>query len=590
MPRHLPPGDEPSSVERYVWDPDLVSEQQRDAVLHPGNYFLTACPGSGKTRTVGVRLAYWSAIDDEELGRTRRIAATSYTNTAVREVTRAAAEAGGSYSDPHFVGTLHRFLMQYVVRPLGSNLMGCASTPRIVASPKGRKENDEKLPVKHRYTETNVSVWDLEWRADGSMTLPEIPFALREKVDPDVFVEQLQERAIAAKNALARKGLLSMSDALYWAMRVLEDEDLAQVVASRFDELIVDEVQDTSDVQQECIRRLSHGGIRSLVFVGDLDQAIYGFAHAHPEDVRSLVSDTVGQTSIPLSENYRSSQKLCDVASHFAGGREPDAAVGKYRDYGVSPEIIFYEEDDIQTAVAAFQDRLATLDIQQSDGVVLCRLTRTTDSLAGIASVALTGGLRDTVESVAAVRGSGTLDRDAIRNVENMVLSQVDPDGELDSLDSDERLKLRLGVMEVLDGLPPFETPAKRWAKAAREDLTALAATMVEDPSPLGARIRAPQGNGDRSIAEIAGDSNSGLRIRTIHSAKGESIGATLLVAVAGAVSVDWDSWLDGPESEEVRVAYVALTRAERFSALALPRSCPSTLVDRYLERGFTIG
>ena len=50
-------------------------------------------------------------------------------------------------------------------------------------------------------------------------------------------------------------------------------------------------------------------------------------------------------------------------------------------------------------------------------------------------------------------------------------------------------------------------------------------------------------------------------------------------------------SWVttvtDNQTVEEVRVAYVALTRARRYLAMALPTSCPQQLVDLYADRGF---
>lgn len=576
-------------IESYVRESGEVSAQQRAAIEADRNFFLTACPGSGKTRTVGVRLAYWSAVPDPELGRTRRVAATSFTNTAIREILRAVDAAGGSAADPQFVGTLHRFLMRYVVRPFGSGVMGCEGPPRIVASTSSRKGEDDTVDFKHQWSESTVSVWDFHWAADGSLSTSEVPYSLKDKLDPDELSETLQQRVRTAKIALARRGLLSMSDALYWAMRVLEDDHNAQAVASRFDELIVDEAQDTTDVQQICLRRLHESGLHSIVFVGDMNQAIYGFANAQPERIRSLVDD-IAPERIELNENWRSSQAICDVSHHFADTPGPDVAVGPARDYGLPPELHFYAEEDVQVAVDGFVQRLRELELDPADSVVLCRSRATTEELTGNGQVSLgRGGFRIMVAAVAAARGLSRFDRDVVREVENLVLSLVDPDAELEQMSSDEHLSLRLGVMRMLDSLPDFDMASKEWAKAARGGLTELMGSMVADPPSAAGQVRTPSGAGTLPVSTVMGELRRGPEIRTIHAAKGESHTATLLMAVGDNRSTNWELWLEGPESEEVRIAYVALTRARRYGSLALPDSCPREIVDVYLSRGFRL-
>jgi superfamily I DNA/RNA helicase len=572
----------------YIDDPSNVSPQQRIAVVHPGRFFLTACPGSGKTRTVGIRLALWSAIVDESLGRTRRVAATSYTNTAVRQMMAAADRAGHPVGDPQFAGTLHRFLLRYVVRPFGRRFMGCDQPPRVIASPGGRPET---VKFKLGYSKpVDIPIWDFEWRADGSLSLHETPFALRSKITADELSAKLAGPASNAKLALARRGLLSMSDVLYWAMRALEDDEVATTVAARFDELIIDEAQDTSDVQQRCIEMINGAGLMSLVFVGDLHQSIYGFAHADPKKLETLIASTTGAT-LELNENWRSSQALCDVTYQFSGRSKPDVAVGPHRDAGHPPELLIYPGDDTPAAVAIFVERLAVAGIDAKEGLVLCRWLTTTERLSGV-EVSLGRGFRTLVAGAVAAQGDGAIEREVIQEVERLVMSLVDPDCDLDELSPTQRLDLRLGVLKLLKALPAFDLECKSWAKQARTLLTTLAeelsgATILN----AGSKVRAPVGGGDFVLADIVGALPAAPSVRTIHSVKGESHAATLLVAVDSQhLGANWESWLGAGDPEEVRVAYVALTRAQRYSALALPDACPADVVNEFLARGFVLG
>lgn len=570
----------------YIDDPSNISPSQRDAVTHPGNFFLAACPGSGKTRTVGVRLAYWAQVVDEQLGRTRRIAATSYTNTAVREITTAAARAGEDVGSPHFVGTLHRFLLRYVVRPFGRTLMGCADLPKIIADTTSRNVAEEQVWI-GRFR-TPIPVWDFDWRADGTLTVTELPYQLRASLDEATAAARGQDAAREAKLALAARGMLSMSDALYWAMRALESDDVAKVVATRFDELIIDEVQDTGDVQQRCIERLRQGGLHSLVHVGDMQQAIYGFAHADPEALARLIDRTTDDT-LELRENWRSSQAICDVTHHFSDRNSPDEAVGVHRDAGHPPELIFYSDGNEQAAINTFTERLEAHGIVVEGSVVLCRWTSTTDRLRGAPDVKLGRALRPLVAGAAAVQSGRTLDRETIIEVERLVMSFADPDCDIDALEQDDRLRLRVAAMSLLGSLPSFEITAKAWAQAARDELKTQLQTLADDPLNPGSRVKAPPGAGEQTMTQIVGGPGAQPPIQTIHAVKGQSHLATLVIAVDSSYmpSSNSSSWLGTSDLEEVRVAYVALTRAQRYTALALPDSCSQETVDEYLARGF---
>jgi hypothetical protein len=570
----------------FIDDPSRVSAPQRSAVVHPGRFFLTACPGSGKTRTVGVRLAFWAQTSDPLLGRPRRVAATSYTNTAVRQITTAAERAGQVVADPHFVGTLHRFLLRYVVRPFGRTLMGCAELPKVVGDTAGRSVDDEQVWI-GRF-KTPVPVWNFDWRADGTLTVSELPYALPGSLDLETAAERGQERALEAKAALAVRGLLSMSDVLYWAMRALQDDDIARVVASRFDELIVDEVQDTGDVQQQCIRRLHDGGIRSVVYVGDMQQAIYGFAYADPASLAELIRLTTDEI-LRLNENWRSSQAICDVTHQFSDRGQPDRAVGVNRDAGHAPELIVYPDDDEQQAVDTFTARLAELGISAADAIVLCRWMSTTERLRGTPEIKLGRGLRPLVEAAAAVQGRRTLDRTTLHEVERLVMGFVEIDADLDTMDPDEHLALRIGVMGLLGALPGFDLEARAWTKVARDLLKTLLDELCDDASSPSSRVKTPPGAANLTLAQICGGPDSEPPIQTIHSVKGASHLATLVIAVDSTYmpSTNSASWLGSGDPEEVRVAYVALTRAQRYSALALPASCSQATLDAYCARGF---
>src|SRR5690606_38116796 len=83
----------------------------------PGEAFLEACPGAGKTSAIVMRIARLVA----ELSPRRGIAFLSFTNSAVEEFLNRCHRAGirNEIRFRGFVGTFDRFISHFIVRPVG---------------------------------------------------------------------------------------------------------------------------------------------------------------------------------------------------------------------------------------------------------------------------------------------------------------------------------------------------------------------------------------------------------------------------------------------------------------------------------------
>lgn len=98
----------------------------------------------------------------------------------------------------------------------------------------------------------------------------------------------------------------------------------AEELKSRFDEILVDEYQDTNDLQDMLFTILSDDG-KHLFAVGDVKQSIYGFRRANPENFlrkRAACYPYEGTSpdlpkGITLAENFRSRREICDYVNYF---------------------------------------------------------------------------------------------------------------------------------------------------------------------------------------------------------------------------------------------------------------------------------
>ena len=90
-----------------------LNSEQRIACECLNNIILTACPGSGKTRTVSHRLAYLQGV----YSTSRRLhLAITYTNRAADEILER-IETLNIDADNIWAGTIHQFCMQFIIRP-----------------------------------------------------------------------------------------------------------------------------------------------------------------------------------------------------------------------------------------------------------------------------------------------------------------------------------------------------------------------------------------------------------------------------------------------------------------------------------------
>ena len=109
-------------------------------------------------------------------------------------------------------------------------------------------------------------------------------------------------------------------------LNLLKNTDILDDCHKRFKNILVDECQDTNDIQIEIISKLFSPMKNTLFVVGDPKQAIYGFRGSNPNGFLKLI-DIVknnGGKNINLSTNFRSTSHVIDFVNTVASGLEID--------------------------------------------------------------------------------------------------------------------------------------------------------------------------------------------------------------------------------------------------------------------------
>lgn len=563
----------------------VVTDEQKAAIEADGNFLLDACPGSGKTRTAGIRAA-WLA-----LSKGWKVAATSYTNVAVAEIRAASAFAGAVLTGDHFCGTLHSLLLRYVFYPFGHLVMECKGQPTLVIDPPDCPMSFDPIWVGD--DAPRASLWMYEFRRDGTFSVNKPPELRVDVVD---ILKFGSDKAAAQKKELFREGYASRSDAMFVAMEVLENhKNIADLIAARFDEIIVDEAQDTSDVQLRCLEILKETKkLRSLVLVGDPQQSIYEWQGSDPLAGARFAAKH-GMETLRLTKNFRSSQAICDVAYRLAGRDEADEASGEDRDFGIAPEILLYSDANGATALEAFAARLQELGIDPHLAPVLARTTTFVSRLNRIRTAKANPAVKVVGTAAASLQRNGWVDPKSLGAVEALVRRLAW--GTAIPEDTSTRVRLRDAVTKLLGDLPLLDQDLdlKSWIAAGRDSVKAAVASLSDAPvGNASSRFKAKAGDDKRSAKNAFDVGGSEIWARTIHSAKGESHPAVMLAAAKATKDRDhareWIKAQMGDElDEETRVGYVAVTRARRYCAVALPSNTPQEVIDAYVAAGFVL-
>ncbi|MGI8475616.1 MAG: ATP-dependent DNA helicase, partial [Thermomicrobiales bacterium] len=111
-------------------------------------------------------------------------------------------------------------------------------------------------------------------------------------------------------------GAIDYGDQIALACEVLDRPEVAAAYHARYRYVLVDEFQDTNFAQSVLASRLVTGPLGNICVVGDPNQAIYAFRGAAPDNLDRFADTELPSTkTIELSENFRSTQAILDVAN-----------------------------------------------------------------------------------------------------------------------------------------------------------------------------------------------------------------------------------------------------------------------------------
>lgn len=291
--------------------------EQQDLIEHSGsNLFVTAVPGAGKTTTMAQRFARLTR--NTSCADRRGVAVLSFTNAAATEIEEKARIVEGDLTPPNFIGTIDSFLRRFLVVPYIKSRLNVVPDIRDewrdfgdlakFCIPNGvfRNSIQEASLAEISFPKSKVS-YDLLKR--GGFFQSRIP----KQTGDEKVVKKAEQR----QQQLNCAGYFDAYSARMLALRILNENlyQLTDILASRFREVILDEVQDCNATDLLLLRKLSRKSVQ-LTLIGDLDQDIYRFRGSDADKVREFCkAEERNFKPLTLKQNFRSTPEICEFVS-----------------------------------------------------------------------------------------------------------------------------------------------------------------------------------------------------------------------------------------------------------------------------------
>ncbi len=284
-----------------------LNPKQLEAVTGPNKSSLVlAGAGSGKTRVLTSRIAW---LIDTNQASPQEVMAVTFTNKAAQEMLLRISTMLPINVRGMWVGTFHglcnRLLRHHhtdVGLPLSFQILDSNDQLSVIKRViKNKQINIDKYPPKQAQYHINSA-------KDQGLRFNDID-------EVDDYSYGLNQIYLAYQQLCDQEGLVDFGELLLRCYELLKKNVLVcKHYQNRFKHLLVDEFQDTNELQYNWLQLLSCK-TNAIFAVGDDDQSIYGFRGARTNNLKDFVRDLNVTETIKLEQNYRSLGHILDAAN-----------------------------------------------------------------------------------------------------------------------------------------------------------------------------------------------------------------------------------------------------------------------------------
>lgn len=297
-----------------------LNNEQLEAIQYPytGPVLVLAGAGTGKTTVLTKRIEY---LITELCYEPNNILAITFTNKAGAEIKKRLNDIG---YDLNWVGTFHSICMKILrrdiirlnrsqdfkiidpddINKILKNILTDLNIKPDYIPLKTVLYYIEKLKTSFYSVGYNKEIFD-KFVDKFSNRMPELE---TQKQDIEQIWKLYEEK-------LLENNYLDFNDLLNYTTYILKEfEEAKRYWNYKFEYILIDEFQDTNDVQYELLMLLKNDD-NNLFAVGDGDQTIYSFRGANPNIINNFIELIPDNKIIVLKQNYRSTQNILNASN-----------------------------------------------------------------------------------------------------------------------------------------------------------------------------------------------------------------------------------------------------------------------------------
>lgn len=573
---------------------DLNEEQQKAVLQTDGPMIVLAGAGSGKTRVITYKVIYLIKENVDPAN----ILAITFTNKASNEMKERIHKALSNlkiYTTPT-VSTFHS-LCAKILR-IDGKYIGIPANFVIY------DEQDQLDTIKEAFKILNISTKDYKPHSILT-TISQAKNELISDTEYKNIARGLFQKIVSSVYPVYQKLLkendsLDFDDLIFKVIILFEKNPaVLEKYQEKFKYILIDEYQDTNHAQYRLTRLLSRK-YKNICVVGDFSQSIYSWRGADFRNLIKFKNDFPDCKTFPLSQNYRSTQKILDAAYAVISRNKTHPILELWTENDKGEDLVIYEARNEHNEAEFILQEISNIQFQisnfkYSNTAVLYRTNAQSRVLEevflhnGIPYI-LVGGIRfyerREIKDVLAYLRLLENPKDLVsyKRIEKLGKGRL----EKFLIYQDSFYNKEKPTIEILDEVLKKTEYLSLYNEKIEEDLQRLEnikelrSVAIEFPNPsqflenvaLVEQEHLPDHPSSlRSSGQVRDDKKNAITLMTLHAAKGLEFPVVFMVGMEEGLFPHSRSLMDRSElEEERRLCYVGMTRAKKKLYLTFAR------------------